>query len=114
LFVILNEVQGLSLVYTKQIFRGLPAFRRSLGVACFATTRRLFPLGHFFREAEDLVAGEVPGQIRDGGMRDKIIITVIGSVKSQDSHQEEAFVKKILGNPDPIPVFKPDDGLVFR
>ena len=47
-------------------------------------------------------------------MLDEIVITVLGAIKSHDCHQEEAFVKKVLGNPDTILVLEPDNGLVFR
>ncbi len=79
-----------------------------------ARTGQSIPLGHFFSEAESLRPGAVEGQIRNGVRADKIIVAVIGAVKSQDSHQEEAGVEKILGDPDPIPVLKPDNGLMFR
>ena len=47
-------------------------------------------------------------------MLDEIVITVLGAVKFHDCHQEKALMKKVLGNPDPILVLKPDDGLMFR
>uniref|UniRef100_A0A7V6A5D0 Uncharacterized protein n=1 Tax=Desulfobacca acetoxidans TaxID=60893 RepID=A0A7V6A5D0_9BACT len=45
---------------------------------------------------------------------DKIITALTRAMKFQNCHQEEAFVKKILGYPDPIPILKTDDGLMFR
>jgi hypothetical protein len=85
-----------------------------LGRAWLGLDGRSFPLSDFFREAEDLQAGAVPGYIREGSMTDKIIITIVRVGKLQDRHQEKAFVKKVLRYLDPILVFKPDDGLMFR